>query len=87
MKKQRFLGKVASHAIALFLGVILTFSSIRVMSSNADTLPADSKINYKHNPIALKAESQTQAQAQVNTPSTSFVAAAITQTGPCGGEN
>jgi len=82
MKKQRFLGKVASHAIALFLGVILTFSSIRVMSSNADTLSADSKINYKNNPIALKAESQTQAQAPVNTPSTSFVAAAITQTGP-----
>jgi S1-C subfamily serine protease len=82
MKKQRFLGKVASHAVALFLGVILTFSSIRVMSSNADILPANSKLNYKNNPIALKTETQTQAQAPVDTPSTSFVAAAIAQTGP-----
>ncbi|MCC0176343.1 trypsin-like peptidase domain-containing protein [Waterburya agarophytonicola K14] len=82
MKKQRFLGKVASHAVALFLGVILTFSSIRVMSSNADMLPADSKINYKNNPIALKTEPQIQAQAPVSSNSGSFVAAAIAQTGP-----
>ena len=80
MKKQRFLGKVASHAVALFLGVILTFSSIRVMSSNADILPADSKIDYKNNPIALKTEPEIQAQAPVT--SGSFVAAAVAQTGP-----
>ncbi|MDJ0591949.1 MAG: HhoA/HhoB/HtrA family serine endopeptidase [Pleurocapsa sp. MO_226.B13] len=83
MKKQRFLGKVASHAIALFLGVILTFGSIRVMSSHADTLlPVDSKVNYKNNPIALKTEPQVQAQAPVATNSTSFVAAAVAKTGP-----
>ena len=79
MKKSRFLGKVTSHAVALFLGVILTFSSIRVMSSNADTL-ADS--NYDKNFVALKTEPQITAQAPVASDSTSFVAAAVAQTGP-----
>ena len=82
MKKSRFLGKVASHGIALFLGVILTFSSIRVMSSNADILPADSKVNHKNNPITLETQPQIQAQAPVASNSTSFVAAAVAQTGP-----
>ena len=82
MKKQRFLGKVASHGIALFLGVILTFSSIRVMSSNADILPADSKVKHKNNPITLETQPQIQAQAPVASNSTSFVAAAVAQTGP-----
>lgn len=81
MEKQRFLGKVASHAIALFLGVILTFGSIRVMSSQADTLSLDSIDNYKNSPITLKSEPQLQAQVPVNTPSTSFVAAAVNKTG------
>ena len=79
MKKYRFLGKVASHATALFLGVILTFSSLRVMSSQADTLPLNSKISTNHNTIALQAEPL--AQALVNT-SNSFVTAAIAKTGP-----
>ncbi|MBE9046181.1 trypsin-like peptidase domain-containing protein [Pleurocapsales cyanobacterium LEGE 10410] len=81
MKKKRFLGKVASHATALFLGVILTFSSIRVMSSQADTLPSDSKINHQDNLIALQTESQI-AQAPVASDSGSFVAAAVAETGP-----
>ena len=82
MKNKRFLGKVASHATALFLGVILTFSSIRVMSSQADTLPPNNKINHNHNLIALKTEPELQAQAPVASNSTSFVAAAVAQTGP-----
>ncbi|MEM7757310.1 MAG: HhoA/HhoB/HtrA family serine endopeptidase [Cyanobacteria bacterium P01_A01_bin.40] len=82
MKNKRFLGKVASHATALFLGVILTFSTIRVMSSQADTLPLDSKLNYKNNSVALKAESELQAQAPIPVNSSSFVAAAVAQTGP-----
>ncbi len=77
MKKHRFLGKVASHATALFLGVILTFGGIRVMSSQADTLP-NTKINTKNNTIAL--QEQQLAQAPVST-STSFVTAAIAKTG------
>ena len=79
MTKQRFLGKVASHAIALFLGVILTFSSIRVMSSQADTLPIDSQT--KQNTITLTPEPQIQAQAPIDKASTSFVAAAVAKTG------
>ena len=81
MKKKRFLGKVASHATALFLGVILTFGSIRVMSSEADTLPSNSKIDLKDNLIALQTEPQV-AQAPVASNSGSFVAAAVAQTGP-----
>lgn len=82
MKKKRFLGKVASHATALFLGVILTFGSIRVMSSQADTLSLDSKINHKNNPIALQTQSEIQAKQPVSRASTNFVAAAVAQTGP-----
>jgi len=79
MKKPRFLGKVASHAVALFLGVILTFSSIRVMSSQADTLPIDSKL--KQNTITLLKEPQLQAQVPISQGSSSFVAAAVAKTG------
>jgi len=73
MKKHRFLGKVASHVTALFLGVILTFGTIRVMSSQADTLPLDSTINHKNNTISLQTEQPT---------STNFVGRAIDITGP-----
>ena len=79
MTKQRFLGKVASHAIALFLGVILTFSSIRVMSSQADTLPIDSQT--KQNTITLTPKPQIQAQTPIVKTSNSFVAAAVAKTG------
>ncbi|HEY9771441.1 MAG TPA: HhoA/HhoB/HtrA family serine endopeptidase [Coleofasciculaceae cyanobacterium] len=82
MKNKRFLGKVASHATALFLGVILTFSTIRVMSSQADTLPLNFKLNYKQNPIALKSEPAILAQAPVASNSGSFVAEAVAKTGP-----
>ena len=81
MKNKRFLGKVASHATALFLGVILTFSTIRVMSSEADTLPLENKLNNKNDLITLKTESVT-AQAPVASSSTSFVASAVEKTGP-----
>lgn len=81
MKNRRFLGKVASHATALFLGVILTFSTIRVMSSQADTLPIGSKLNFKNNPEVLISESELLAQAPAISTSTSFVAAAVAKTG------
>ena len=81
MKNKRFLGKVASHATALFLGVILTFSTIRVMSSQADTLSLENKLNDKNNPITLKTESENLAQAPVATNSRSFVASAVEKTG------
>ena len=77
MKNKRFLGKVASHATALFLGVILTFSTIRVMSSQADTLPLENKLNDTNIPIVEKV-----AQAPVASNSRSFVASAVEKTGP-----
>ena len=80
MKNKRFLGKVASHATALFLGVILTFSTIRVMSSQADTLPLENKLNDTNIPI-VQTESEV-AQAPVASNSRSFVASAVEKTGP-----
>ena len=77
MKNKRFLGKVASHITALFLGVILTFSTIRVMSSQADTLPLENKLNDTNIPIVEKV-----AQAPVASNSRSFVASAVEKTGP-----
>ena len=81
MKNKRFLGKVASHATALFLGVILTFSTVRVMSSKAYTLSPDSSIN-NNNPVVLSGEADVIAQAPVASDSGSFVAAAVAKTGP-----
>ena len=78
MNKFGFLGKVASHMTALFLGVILTFGGLRVMSSQADILPLDNAVKNKDNTIALQAEKQNKAQI----PSTSFVVAAIAKAGP-----
>lgn len=77
MKKSRFLGKVASHIMALFLGVILTFSTMRVMSSEADTLPLKSMEPAKNNTsIALQENQPTQTPA-----STNFVGTAVAKTG------
>ena len=79
MKKSGFLGKVASHILALFLGVILTFGGLRVMSSQADTLPPDPTIESKDNLIALD---NKQTSTPTSTPtSSSFVAQAIAKTG------
>ena len=78
MNQKKFLGKVASHATALFLGVALTFSTVRVMSSKAYTLAPEDTVN--NNPISLKTEKL--AQAPVASNSGSFVAAAVAQTGP-----
>ncbi len=77
MKKSRFLGKVASHIMALFLGVILTFSTMRVMSSEADTLPLKSMEPAKNNTsIALQENQPTQTPT-----STNFVGTAVAKTG------
>ncbi len=72
MKKIGFLGKVASHAMALLLGVLLTFGSLRVMSSQADTLTPSSVVPDKNDTIAL--------QTETTVPS-SFVAQAVARTG------
>jgi len=80
MNHKKFLGKVASHATALFLGVVLTFSTVRVMSSKAYTLVPKDTVN--NNSIALESETYSVAQAPVTSSSGSFVAAAVEKTGP-----
>lgn len=80
MNHKRFLGKVASHTTALFLGVVLTFSTVRVMSSKAYTLAPKDTVN--NNPITLKTDVDAVAQAPVASSSGSFVAAAVAKTGP-----
>ncbi|MEL6928954.1 MAG: HhoA/HhoB/HtrA family serine endopeptidase [Cyanobacteria bacterium J06600_6] len=82
MMNKRFLGKVASHATALFLGVVLTFCTVRVMSSKAYTIAPEDTVNNNNNPIALKSEAQKIAQAPVVSSSGSFVSAAVAKTGP-----
>lgn len=76
MKKSRFLGKIASHLVALLLGVALTFGSLRVMSSQAEPLLSPSPVNEQANTIALQPEPNNSVPA-----STSFVGLAIARTG------
>ena len=77
MKKIGFLGKAISHGITLLLGVLLTFGSLRVTSSQADTIALPSKTQNQENPIALQEVATKAVKA-----STSFVGAAIAKTGP-----
>lgn len=72
MKKIRFLGKVASHAMAFVLGVLLTFGGLRVTSSQADTINSPSILQQPEKTVALKPEA---------TNSRSFVAQAVARTG------
>jgi S1-C subfamily serine protease len=77
MKKPGFLGKIASHLVALLLGVALTFGSLRVMSSQAEPLLSASPVNEQAKTIALQPEPNNSVPA-----STSFVGIAIARTGP-----
>ena len=72
--KQSRLGKVMSHGITLLLGILLTFGSLRVMSSQADMIaqPSDSILEQE---ILDRDVKPVRA-------STSFVSAAIAKTGP-----
>jgi len=80
MNYKKFLGKVASHATALFLGVVLTFCTVRVMSSEAYTQAPKNAVD-SNNPISLESEVEQVAQAPVASNSGSFVAAAVAKTG------
>ena len=72
MKKIRFLGKVATHAMALVLGVLLTFGGLRVTSSSADTQIPTTIAPDENQTIALQGETITPR---------SFVAQAVARTG------
>ena len=74
MKQFGFLGKMISHGITLLLGVLLTFSSLGVMSSQADTIAL----------LTDSIEEQQTSNLDVKEvkASTSFVSVAIAKTGP-----
>ena len=72
--KQSGFGKVMSHGITLLLGILLTFSSLRVMSSQADIIAR---------PMGSVPEQEIlDRDVKAVKASTSFVSAAIAKTGP-----
>ena len=80
MKKSGIGGKVASHTIALLLGALLTFGTLKVMSSQAETL-----LITPNKSVPENSETKTQTTAQNSNSeqfSTNFVASAIARTGP-----
>ncbi|MGK7895731.1 MAG: HhoA/HhoB/HtrA family serine endopeptidase [Xenococcus sp. (in: cyanobacteria)] len=80
MKESGIGGKVASHTMALLLGALLTFGTLKVMSSPAETI---SPIPNKSAPENSATETTTIAQNSNSARfSTNFVASAIARTGP-----
>ena len=82
MKKFGIGGKIASHITALLLGALLTFGTLKVMSSQAEPLSLTPKKSIPENSVT---KTQPTLQAQNNNPaqfSTNFVASAIARTGP-----
>lgn len=77
MKKFGLLGKLMSHGITLLLGVLLTFGSLRVMSSQADTIALPSQNKSIQAQVGLPSQKNQTVRA-----STSFVGKAIALTGP-----
>lgn len=71
MSKKRQLKKLTSHLIALFLGVILTFTGMRGLSSQAAPITSDSVTD----------NSPTVAQLPTSFSADSFVATAVNRTG------
>ena len=78
MKKLGFLSKFISHTLMLLLGVALTFGTLRVMSSQADTINSLEPQKTTQVPQEIAQLSET-SNARA---STSFVGKAITRTGP-----
>lgn len=81
MKKSSIGGKVASHIMALFLGALLTFGTLKVMSSPAETVSLTPKKSLPENSVT---ESKITTAQNNNSArfSTNFVASAIARTGP-----
>ena len=80
MKKSSIGGKFASHITALLIGAILTFGTLKMMSSQAETVSLTPS-----RPVPENSGSETNITAQNNNlarVSTNFVASAISRTGP-----
>ncbi len=80
MKKLGFLSKFISHTLMLLLGVALTFGTLRVMSSQADTINGNALEAGKTKQVSQEiAQLSETSNARA---STSFVGKAISRTGP-----
>ncbi len=80
MKKSGFGGKIASHIMALLLGALLTFGTLKVMSSKAEPVSlTPNKTVPERSVPKTKTTAQNNNSAQY---STNFVASAIARTGP-----
>ena len=80
MKKPSIGGKFASHITALVIGAVLTFGTLKMMSSQAETVSLTPS-----RPVPENSGSETNITAQNNNlarVSTNFVASAISRTGP-----
>jgi len=78
MKKLGFLSKFISHTLMLLLGIALTFGTLRVTSSQADTIKG---LQSDQTTQASQEIAQLTETGNVRT-STSFVGKAISRTGP-----
>ncbi|MBD2357412.1 trypsin-like peptidase domain-containing protein [Tolypothrix sp. FACHB-123] len=68
--------QLSSHVLAIFLGVVLSFSTLRVLPSEAEPAPKPTTAN----PPELLAQRQSPATAAIG--SSSFVTAAVNRVGP-----
>ena len=75
-KVSRSIRQLSSHVLAIFLGVVLTFSTLRVLPSEAEPAPKPTTAN----PPELLAQRQSPASAAIG--SSSFVTAAVNRVGP-----
>ncbi|BAY92669.1 MULTISPECIES: HhoA/HhoB/HtrA family serine endopeptidase [unclassified Tolypothrix] len=75
-KLTRSIRQLSSHVLAIFLGVVLTFTTLRVLPSEAEPAPKATTAN----PSELLAQRQSPASSVIG--SSSFVTAAVNRVGP-----
>ncbi|MBD2208941.1 trypsin-like peptidase domain-containing protein [Nostoc linckia FACHB-104] len=75
-KLTRSIRQLSSHVLAIFLGVVLTFTTLRVLPSEAEPAPKPTTAN----PPELVTQRQSPASAAIG--SSSFVTAAVNRVGP-----
>ncbi|MBD2164429.1 trypsin-like peptidase domain-containing protein [Calothrix membranacea FACHB-236] len=75
-KLTRSIRQLSSHVLAIFLGVVLTFTTLRVLPSEAEPAPKPTTAN----PPELLVQRQSPASAVIG--SSSFVTAAVNRVGP-----
>ncbi|OUL29838.1 HhoA/HhoB/HtrA family serine endopeptidase [Nostoc sp. 106C] len=75
-KLPRSIRQLSSHVLAIFLGVVLTFTTLRVLPSEAEPAPKPATVNTPE----LLAQRQSPASTAIG--SSSFVTAAVNRVGP-----